>query len=112
MSPKKRKIFFSSPVDHKEKHIITPDQKSILKSLLSHGTVTNGDHYLPDTIIDTSDEIFSESLDCLDQAQICVADINQQDTAIGREIAYAQFVRKIPVLCLYKRGTKPPAVVE
>lgn len=112
MATKKRKIYFSSSIDQREEHTITQDQKDILKSLLAHGTVTNGDHYLPDTIVDTSDEVFSESEEYLDQAQIFVADVNTQDLAIGRQIAYAQFVRKIPVLCLYRRWKKPAAILE
>ncbi len=112
MAAKKRKIFFSSPVDNREKHIVTQDQKDILRSLVAQGTILNGDHYLPDTIIETSDEIYNESVEFLDQANIFVADVNEQNTTVGRQIAYAQFVRKIPVLCLYKRGTKATAILE
>ncbi len=112
MSPKKRKIFFSSAIGDKTAPEIAQAHKDILKQLLAHGTITNGDHYLPDTQLNTSDDKFVESVEALDQANILVAEVNEPSHGVGREIAYAQFVRKIPILCLYKRGTKPSAMIE
>ena len=112
MSAKKRKIFFSSTIGDSPAHKVAENQKDVLKALVAHGTIINAEHYLPDNGIDTSDEAFSKSVEALDQAQILVAEVSHPSHGVGREIAYAQFVRKIPVVCLYKRGEKPSAMLE
>lgn len=113
MSAKKRKIFFSSPAEDTVTHEVAQAQKDILKSLIAQGTIVNGEHYLPASWWNnTSDDAFNESIVALDEANILVAEVNEWSHSVGREIAYAQFVRKIPVLCLYKRGTKPSAMIE
>jgi hypothetical protein len=48
----------------------------------------------------------------LEKSNIMIAEISTPSHGVGREIAYAQFERKIPVLCVYKVDHKPSPVVE
>ena len=41
-----------------------------------------------------------------------IADVSHPSHGVGREIAYAQFEKKIPVLCLYNVSNRPSPVLE
>ncbi len=50
--------------------------------------------------------IFRRDMSWLDQARALVAEVSAPSLGVGYEIAYALHVRKIPVLCLYHRGSR------
>ena len=49
-------------------------------------------------------EIFSRDLRWLDESDLVVAEVSTPSHGVGYEIAYARYVRRIPVIALYRRG--------
>lgn len=48
----------------------------------------------------------------LAKSNVIIAEVSTPSHGVGREIAYGQFERKIPVLCLYKADHTPSQVLE
>jgi hypothetical protein len=49
-------------------------------------------------------DIFARDLRWLDEADLLVAEVSTPSHGVGYEIAYARYVRRIPVIALYRRG--------
>lgn len=111
MTTKKRKIYFAASITDQNKDLAKL-YTTQLKELLKLGSITNSTMYTPQEETLTSDEIYVQTEEYLDKAEILVADVSSPSHGVGREIAYAQYVKKIPVLCIYKRGSNPSPLLE
>jgi len=49
-------------------------------------------------------EIFARDIRWLDESDVVVAEVSTPSHGVGYEIAYARYVRRIPVIALYRRG--------
>jgi nucleoside 2-deoxyribosyltransferase len=49
-------------------------------------------------------EIFTRDLHWLDASDLVVAEVSTPSHGVGYEIAYARYVRQIPVIALFRRG--------
>jgi nucleoside 2-deoxyribosyltransferase len=49
-------------------------------------------------------EIFSRDIRWLNESDVVVAEVSTPSHGVGYEIAYARYVRRIPVIALYRRG--------
>lgn len=52
------------------------------------------------TILDSETYIYTRDLAWLDKCDALVAEVTYASHGVGYEIAYAHFVRKIPILCI------------
>jgi hypothetical protein len=48
----------------------------------------------------------------LAKSTILIAEVSKPSHGVGREIAYAQYEKKIPILCLYQSDNTPSPVLE
>jgi hypothetical protein len=51
-----------------------------------------------------SQEICARDLRWIDEAELLVAEVSTPSLGVGYEIAYARYVRRIPVICLWRAG--------
>jgi len=49
-------------------------------------------------------DIFTRDMSWLDEATVVVAEVSTPSTGVGYEIAVARYLRRIPVICLYRPG--------
>jgi len=105
-----RHIYFAGAVSAQEYD--TAGYSDILKELNKYGDLTNKENYDPAGADLNAEEVFMRMEKQLEKANIIIADISTPSHGVGREIGYAQFERKIPVLCLYKADQKPSPVIE
>jgi len=105
-----RHIYFAGAVSAKDYD--TTSYQDILKELNRYGELLNAENYDPAGKNLNAEEIFMRMEQQLEKANIIVADVSTPSNVVGREIAYAQFERKIPVLCVYKVDCKPSPVIE
>jgi 2'-deoxynucleoside 5'-phosphate N-hydrolase len=94
----KHKIFFSTSIEKNQ--LDQEKQKHILSQIHKYGTLLNGSFYI-DPQKTSSDECFSQVLDYIDQASLIIAEVSYPSHGVGWELCYAQYIKKIPILCLY-----------
>ena len=63
-------------------------------------------------IAPTEKDIYQADLHHLKKAHVLVAEVSAPSHGVGREVAYAQCVKKIPVLCLYLEGINVSAMFQ
>lgn len=105
-----RHIYFAAAVSAKDYD--TAWYHDIMKELNKYGNLTNQENYDPEGKQLNAEEVFMRMEQQLEKSNIMIAEISTPSHGVGREIAYAQFERKIPVLCLYQADTSPSPVVE
>lgn len=105
-----RHIYFAGAVSAKDYD--TTAYTDILKELNKYGNLTNQENYDPAGKDLNAEEVFMRMEKQLETSNIMIAEISTPSHGVGREIAYAQFERKIPVLCVYKVDHRPSPVVE
>ncbi len=89
----------------------------IIEELKKHGKVLTEIfqrlHQTPNQKQYTWDkEIFNQDITLLNQSNILVAEITWPSHGCGREICYAQYVLKIPVICLYLEWTNISSMLK
>ncbi len=89
----------------------TDTYQTIIKELNKYGELTNAENYNNSEEL-TSEEIYDRMEQQLTRSTIVIADVSTPSHGVGREIAYAQFEKKIPVLCLYQADKNPSPVLE
>lgn len=105
-----RHIYFAAAVSAKDYD--TTAYQEILKELNKYGELLNQENYDPAGKNLNAEEVFMRMEEQLEKANIMIADVSTPSSGVGREIAYAQFERKIPVLCVYNVNHKPSPVIE
>ena len=56
--------------------------------------------------------IFEDDIKNLDKSDIIVAEVSGPSHGCGWEICYAQYVRKIPIICIYMDSANPSAMLR
>jgi len=107
---KARYIYFAGAVSAQDYD--TAGYNDVLKELNKYGDLTNKENYDPAGADLNAEEVFMRMEKQLEKSNILIADISTPSHGVGREIGYAQFERKIPVLCVYKVDHKPSPVIE
>jgi hypothetical protein len=105
-----KNIYFAGAISAKDYD--TSGHTQIIKELEKYGDITNQENYDTTTTRLNAEEIFMRMEKQLETSTIMIADISTPSHGVGREIAYAQFERKIPVLCLYQADKRPSPVLE
>lgn len=59
----------------------------------------------------TDQELFLEDIEVMNQADIIIAEVTGPSHGVGRELAYAQHVCQIPVICFHHQDTKPSSML-
>jgi hypothetical protein len=54
----------------------------------------------------TPQQVFARDTELIDESDIFIAEVSAPSHGVWREVAYAQFVRKIPVYLLYQQDKK------
>lgn len=97
-------IYFSGSIkwaDHAKENY-----PAIIEELKKYGTVLT-EHiwllaqWINHNIKDTAAWVFEADVNFIDQSDIVVAEISAPSLGVWRELAYAQYVRKIPIYCFY-----------
>lgn len=104
-----RHIYFAAAVwanDYK-----TDEYKNILAELNKYGELTNTENYENPWDLN-AEEVFGRMEEQLAKSNVIIAEVSTPSHGVGWEIAYGQFERKIPVLCLYKADKNPSQVLE
>ena len=88
----------------------------IISTLQQHGTVLTEifqwSHNTPNPKQYSWDqEIFEQDIDFLNKSNILIAEVTGPSHGCGREICYAQYVRQIPVICIYLEWTKVSSMI-
>ena len=60
----------------------------------------------------TKKDIFQADLELMPKADLMIAEVSAPSHGVGREICYAQHVRKIPILCLHLEEVDVSAMIE
>jgi len=102
-------IYFAAAISANNNN--TEQYQALLKELEKYGDLTNKENYNDDQNLNP-EEICDRMEQQLSKSNVMIADINNPSHGVGREIAYAQFEKKIPVLCLYDVNVTPSPVLE
>jgi len=102
-------IYFAAAVS--ANNYETDAYKIILQELKKYGDITNTENYNNPGDL-TSEEVFARMEEQLAQSTVLIAEVSTPSHGVWREVAYAQFERKIPVLCLYQVDKTPSPVLE
>ncbi|MBE0524031.1 MAG: deoxyribonucleoside 5'-monophosphate N-glycosidase [Methanosarcinales archaeon] len=89
--------------------------KFILKVLMSSGAEVLSQHVALDTIFEeekgmSEEEIFMRDMGGVEHCECLIAEVTVPSIGVGYEICHAVSLG-IPVLCLYKEGTKTSAMI-
>lgn len=89
----------------------------IIEELKKHGKVLTEIfqwlHQMPNKKQYNSDrEIFNQDIKLLKQSNVLVAEVTWPSHGCGREICYAQYVLKIPIICLYLEWTNISSMLK
>lgn len=55
--------------------------------------------------------IYQRDIERLNQSDLLIAEVTHPSLGVGYEIAYAQHIRKIPILCVAQIGTRVSAML-
>lgn len=89
----------------------TTAYQNIIKELNKYWELTNAENYNNSEAV-TSEEVYDRMEQQLTKSTIVIAEVSTPSHGVGREIAYAQFEKKIPVLCLYQADKIPSPILE
>lgn len=112
------KIYFAGCVrSHLSKESDVPSSSDLIVILRTHGEVVSELAFDPS--VDPLDlgrdsDVFERDLEWLNSSDVLIAEISHPSHGVGWEIAYAQFVLKIPILLLWRvtDGHVPSAMLR
>ncbi len=86
--------------------------KEIIKIVeaLGHTALSEFSSKLMSTIPLNERQIYSRDLKWLDGSNLMIAEVSGASTGVGFEIAYGLFVKKLPVLAVYKSFIDDPGM--
>jgi nucleoside 2-deoxyribosyltransferase len=97
-------IYFSGSIkwaDHAKENY-----PAIIEELKKYGTVLT-EHiwllaqWINHNVADTAEGVFQADVNFIDQSDVVVAEVSAPSLGVWWELAYAQYVRKIPIYCFH-----------
>ena len=112
MSEERLKIYYATPIRGKQ-NAGSMLIDTVIRAAKAFDATIVSQHELITGIAETLDDtgIYQRDMVWLNQADCLIAEITEASTGVGYELYHAIHVRKIPVLCLYRKWSHPSAMI-